>query len=78
MAKEELKTKEEARAYILGIITGLNSARLSVWGIGFDSDETARFVRKYTSDEIFKQKELLEIDNFGDSLFGSAESLLKK
>lgn len=74
---KEIKTKEEARAYILGLITGLNSARISVWGIGFDEDETARFVRKYTTDEIYRHKELLEIDNFGDSMFGSAKELLK-
>ena len=78
MEKEQLKTKEEARAYILGVITGLNSARISVWGIGFDKDETARFVRKFTTDEIFRHKELLEIDNFGDSFFNDATDLLKK
>lgn len=76
--EKNLKNKEEAKAFILGKITGLNDARLSVWGIGFDKDETARLVRKFTTDKIFALKEMIEIDNFGDSMFESIDSLIKQ
>lgn len=75
---EKITTKEEAKAHILGRIAGLNDARTLVWGIGFDKDKTAQIIRKYTTDEIFKLKEILDIENFGDSMFESAVDLLKK
>lgn len=72
-----MNTKEEAKAHIIGKIAGLNEARLAVWGIGYDDDETALFMRKTMNDKIFSLREILDIDQFGDSWFNSAQELLK-
>ena len=74
--EKKLKTKDEAKAHILCKIAGLNEIRIAFWGIGYDKDETAQRVRKITNDEIFKLKEILDISNFGDSMFESAQDLL--
>ncbi len=74
----KIQTKEEAKAHLLGKIAGINEIRIAFWGIGYDKDETALMVRKITTDKIYELKEILEIDNFGDSWFSDAESLLKK
>lgn len=74
----KFETKEEAKAHILGIIAGLNEARIQVMGIGYDQDETARMMRRYTLGRIFELKEILEIDHFGSEMFESANELLNK
>ena len=74
----EIKTKEEAKAHLLGKIAGINEIRIAFWGIGYDKNETALKVRKITNDKIFELKEILEIDLVGESMFSDAESLLKK
>lgn len=74
---EKFKTLEEARAHIYGRIAGINDVRISVWGIGYDKDETAQKIRKYTSEKIYELKEMLEIDYFGDTWFESAVDFLK-
>jgi len=74
----KIQTKEEAKAHLLGKIAGINEIRIAFWGIGYDKDATALMVRKITNDKIYELKEILEIDNFGDSWFSDAESLLKK
>jgi len=76
--KKEIQTNEEAKAHILGRIAGLNNVRISVMGIGYDKDDTARMIRKNTTDEIFRLKEMLDIDSFGSDWFESASDLLKK
>ena len=48
--------------WVLGQIHGVNSVRLSVWGMGYDNDDTARMVRKFTCKQINKLKEPLEIE----------------
>ena len=74
----KIQTKEEAKAHLLGKVAGINEIRIAFWGIGYDKDETALMVRKITTDKIYELKEILEIDNLGDSWFSDAESLLKK
>ncbi len=69
-------TKEEAENYILGLISGLNKARVLVWGIGYDSDETALMLRREIMNQIYSLKEILEIKYIGDSYFESAEQLI--
>ncbi len=74
----KMTTKTEAEQYILGMITGLNNARLLVWGIGYDSDATALMIRRKVMAEIYDLKEILEIKNIGSSWFESAEKLLSQ
>ena len=74
----DIKNIEEAKAHILGRIAGLNDTRLSVWGIGYDKDETALMIRKQTTDKIFKLKEILDIKDFGEKMFSDACDLFKK
>ncbi len=75
--KDIITTKEEAKAHLLGRIAGLNDARLSVWGIGYDNDDTARMVRQMTGKRINELKEILEIEYIGDNWFSSAADYLK-
>ena len=75
---DKISTKEEAKAHLLGRIAGLNEARLSVWGIGYDKDETAGMVRRMTGKRIQELKEILEIDYIGDGWFSDATSFLKE
>ena len=72
-----IKTKEEAEIYIYGMITGLNKARLLIWGMGYDNDETALMMRKKIMNEIFELKEILEIKHIGSVFFDSASGLLE-
>lgn len=76
---DELKitTEKEAKIYLLGIIEGLNKTRLSVWGFGYDNDDTARMIRKTTSERIFEIKEMLDIDSFGDQAFSAVKEYVK-
>lgn len=79
MEKEEkFTTKMEAKAHILGRIAGLNEVRIAFLGIGYDKDETAQKIRRLANEEIFKLKEILEIDYLGSGWFESAQELLKK
>ena len=56
---DEIKlTKEQIR----GRIEGLNTARIRVWGIGYDRDETALMMRRFLSEQIDKLQEMLDID----------------
>lgn len=73
----KLNSKEEAKAHLLGRIAGLNDVRLSVWGIGYDKNETAQRIRKYTCDEISRIKEILVIDTIGDDMFSDANQILQ-
>ncbi len=76
---EELKitNEKEAKIYLLGIIEGLNKIRLSVWGFGYDNNETAQMIRSLTTKKIFEIKEMLDIDNFGEQAFDSVKNYVK-
>lgn len=57
---EEIKlTKEQ----IKGQIRGLNTARIRVWGIGYDHDDTALEIRRFTSERIEELQKMLDIDD---------------
>lgn len=77
MSKISIENKKEAKLYMLGIIEGLNRARLSVWGFGFDKDDTALMVRRRTTEEISNIKEILDIDSFGDTMFSSVKNYIE-
>ena len=77
MNELKITTEKEAKIYLLGIIEGLNKIRLSVWGFGFDNDDTARMVRKLTSEKIFEIKEMIDIDSFGDQAFSTVKEYVK-
>lgn len=57
--QEQLKLNKEQ---IKGQIKGLNTARIRVWGIGYDNDETALMMRRFLSREITELQEMLDID----------------
>ena len=48
---------------IKGQIKGLNTARIRVWGIGYDNDETALEIRQFLCEQINKLQEMLDIDD---------------
>ena len=75
---EDINTKEQAIAHLLGRISGLNDARILVMGIGFDNDDTARMIRKECTSKIFELKEILEIKIIGDTWFDNAKTILDK
>lgn len=77
MSDLKIESEKEARIYLLGIIEGLNKTRLSVWGFGYDNDETARMIRRTTSERIREIKEMLDIDSFGDDMFSSVDEYVK-
>jgi len=60
--------KEITKAFILGKIAGLNEARISVWGIGFDNDETAKYVKKYVWERMESLQKMIDIDNASDEI----------
>lgn len=53
---------EIIKEQIRGRIEGLNRVRIRFWGIGYDSDETALEVRKFTCDEIDRLQAILDND----------------
>lgn len=73
----KISTEKEAKIYLLGIIEGLNKIRLSVWGFGYDNDETAGMIRKITTERILEIKEMLDIDSFGDQSFSTVKEYVK-
>ncbi len=58
-AENFTKNKEQIR----GQIKGLNTARIRVWGIGYDNDETALMMRRFLTDEIKRLQEMLDIED---------------
>lgn len=50
------------KAEIRGQIKGLNTARIRIWGIGYDNDPTAQMMRRFLCDEINKLQMMLDID----------------
>jgi hypothetical protein len=75
----KLIRKELNISFLLGRIYGANSVRIVFWGIGYDNDETARMVRKVTTDIIYEAKEPLEIESRLpiDQGFSSLPDLIK-
>lgn len=59
----ELNTIELTKAEIRGQIKGLNTARIRVWGIGYDNDETGLMMRRFLCEQINKLQEILDIDD---------------
>jgi hypothetical protein len=78
----EIKTEEESRIYLMGMISAFNKARVRFWGFGYDNDKTGREIRRFTCEEIDKLKEILNIESFSDGCFesvkGYAEELNKE
>ena len=60
MMDDEIKLNKEQ---IKGQIKGLNTARIRVWGIGYDNDETALEMRRFLCEQIDKLQEMLDIDD---------------
>lgn len=56
---ENEKTIEQIR----GQIKGLNMARIRVWGIGYDDDETGLMMREFLNEEIRLLKEILDLND---------------
>lgn len=59
MNKEEINTDLIAEQ-IRGQIKGLNTARVMVWGIGFDNDNTALMLRRNLCEMINGLEEMLK------------------
>jgi len=77
MKNLEITNEKEAKIYALGIIEGLNTIRLSVWGFGYDDDKTAQMIRDITSKKILEIKEILDIDYFGEEAFENVKKYIK-
>lgn len=75
---ETIDTEQKAIESLLGRIAGINDIRISVMGIGYDTDKTALMIRKRCTDKIFELKEILEIKIIGDTWFDSAKEILDK
>lgn len=59
---------ELTKAFMLGKIAGLNEARISVWGIGFDNDETASYIKKYVWERMEQLQNIIDIENSANEL----------
>lgn len=59
--EEVMLNKEQ----IKGQIKGLNTARIRIWGIGYDNDATALMMRRFLTEEIARLQEILNIDEDG-------------
>ena len=59
MSKEEINLDLIAEQ-IRGQIKGLNTARVMVWGIGYDNDETALMLRYNLGEEIVRLETILK------------------
>lgn len=70
--------KELTKAFILGKIAGLNEARISVWGIGFDNDKTASYIKKYVWDRMSELQKIIDIENSADELEKFAQSITQQ
>lgn len=55
--------KQEIKTFILGKIAGLNEARTFVWGIGFDNDKTADYIKSCVWKSIKQLQEIIDIDD---------------
>lgn len=56
---------ELIKEQIKGQIKGLNTARIRIWGIGYDNDETALMMRRFLYAEITRLQAMLDIDEEG-------------
>lgn len=52
-------------AMVMGRVEGLNDARITVWGFGYDNDETGLYVRRET---LRMMRRLSEPYDFRDSI----------
>ena len=73
-----IETKKEALLYLMGKLDGLNFARCSVAGFGFDNDETAQYVKKQVWNEMKQINEILDIDKEGTKILMHIKSLLSE
>lgn len=73
-----MNDKELTKAFILGKIAGLNEARISVWGIGFDNDKTASYIKKYVWDRMSELQKIIDIENSADELEKFAQSITQQ
>lgn len=80
MEKNDLKpqNERETKIFLLGELKGLNSCRLSVWGSGYDKDDTGNMVRKFTCERIDEITEILQLSRLIDHSFSSVEEFVKK
>lgn len=80
MKKEELKieNEREAKIFMLGMMKGYNDTRINFWGIGYDNDDTARTVRKFTGEMIQKYSDILQLDSLLSGSFSDVESFVKQ
>ncbi len=80
MKKDELKpqNERESKLFLLGQLKGLNQCRLSVWGFGYDNDETGNMVRKFTCDEINNITEMLQLSSLIDYSFSTVQDFVEK
>jgi len=49
---------------VMGRVEGLNDARIMVWGIGYDKDDTALMMRKRLTDRIFSLSEPYDLARY--------------
>lgn len=73
-----MNDKELTKAFILGKIAGLNEARISVWGIGFDNDKTASYVKKYVWERMSQLQNIIDIENSANELEKFAQQITKQ
>lgn len=73
-----MNDKELTKAFMLGKIAGLNEARISVWGIGFDNDKTASYIKKYVWDRMSELQKIIDIENSADELEKFAQSITQQ
>ena len=66
------------KAFILGKIAGLNEARIFVWGIGFDNDNTASYIKKCTWERISELQKMIDIENFANELEKFAQKITQQ
>ena len=70
-----MNDKELTKAFILGKIAGLNEARVSVWGIGFDNDQTASYIKKYVWERMSELQKIIDIENSASEIEKFAQSI---
>ena len=73
-----MNDKELTKAFMLGKIAGLNEARISVWGIGFDNDKTASYVKKYVYERMSELQAIVDIENSANEIEKFAQSITQQ
>lgn len=73
----KINNEREAKIFMLGQMKGLNDVRLRFWGFGYDNDDTANQLRKYTCAEIGELSHTLQIDKILFDHFSDVQSFIK-